>query len=500
MSKKTNKDSMSFRRSLRSGSYTAVVSAALVVILVFVNLIMTVLPGNAVLFDLTENGMYSLGDTTGNVLDTVEIPVTIYHIYEEGQEAADISTFIRRYSDSCSDVKIEAVDPGLNPNFVSQYTDEQIENNSLIVVSEKRSTVVHASDMYKYYMEGQYLSYAEYNELAYMYYMYYGTAPAAEEYFFAEQAVTSAIDYVITENIPVMYYTSKHGETEINATYTEIIGNENIELKQLDLLTSNVIPDDAEAIIINAPTIDFSKDETDLLMKYMTGGGDVVLLTNYATEMNTKLPNLTAFCKAMGLTSVDGMLMEEATGSYYQSPYITLPTINETSAPAALMKSTNVPVLMPVAHGIKIDESSPYTVTSILKTSDSAYIKPAGTETYVKEEGDPEGQFYTGVHVTLSATAEEAIVNGAGNFVWYSSSELLFKDYAGYGNSDLFTSTLNSMCNKKSSISIIGKSLDTPYLVMDKTESIVWMVIVIAVVPGAVLAGGFAVWYRRRRR
>jgi len=491
---------MNFRRSLRSGSYTAAISAFLVVIIVFVNLIMTVLPGNTVLFDLTENGMYSLGDTTGNVLDTVDIPVTIYHVYEEGQEIPEISNFIRRYADTCSDIKVTAVDPGLNPNFTKQYTDEQIENNTLIVVSEKRSTIVNPADMYKYYMEGQYLSYEEYYELASMYYMYYGSAPSAEEYFFAEQAVTSAVDYVITENIPVMYYTSKHGEAEINATYTDIIRNENIELKELELLTSKAIPEDAEAIIINAPTIDFTTEETELIMNYMLSGGDVVFLTNYATEMNTKLPNLAAFCKSMGLTSVDGMLMENTTGSYYQSPYITLPTINEISAPAKLMKSINVPVLIPVAHGIKIDEAAPYTVTAILTTSDNAYIKPAGTDTYVKEDKDPAGQFYTGVHVTLAASEAEGIVSGAGSFVWYSSSELLIKEYASYGNSELFVSTLNSMCNKKSSISIIGKSLDTPYLVMTETESRVWMVVFIAVIPLAVLVGGFTVWYRRRRR
>ncbi len=499
MDNNVRNESKKFRRSLRSGSYTAVICAALVVILVLVNLIVNLLPGNAIKIDLTANGMYSLGDTSRQVLETVEIPITVYHIFEEGQEDATITNFLQRYADANSNITIKTVDPGVNPNFTPQYTDEVLDNNSIIVVSEKRNTVVHAMDMYRYYTEGEYLTYEQYVEIAKMYYMY-GMSVTAEPYFFGEQAVTSAVDYVITENIPVMYYTSKHGETEINATYTEIIGNENIDLKELDLLASETIPEDAEAVIINAPTLDFTADETELLMNYMLGGGDVVLLTNYATEMNTKLPKLAAFCESMGLTSVDGMLMEEDTGRYNQAPYITLPIINESSAPAQLMKSTNVYVLMPVAHGIEISESAPYVTKAILSTSDTAYIKPSGTETYTKEEGDPTGEFHTGVHVTLSATEAESAVNKTGTFVWYSSSELLFEQYAGFGNSDLFTSTLNTMCNKKSSISIIGKSLDTPYLVIDQTESIVWMVIVIGVVPGIVFASGFVVWHKRRRK
>ena len=500
MNNNVTKESKSLRRSLKSGLYTAIICAVLAVILVFVNLILTVLPGSAVKLDLTENGMYSLGETTGQVLETVNIPVTIYHIFEEGQEDTTVSNFLQRYADECTNVTIRTVDPGVNPNFVPQYTDETVENNSIIVVSEKRSTVVQAVDMYRYFTEGEYLTYDEFYELYYMYNMYYGMSLDYTEYFFGEQAVTSAIDYVITESIPVMYYTSKHGETPINVTYTQIIEDENIDLKELDLMTSGAIPEDANAIIINAPVNDFFTDETEMLMNYMLGGGNVVLLTNYDTEMNTKLPNLAKFCESMGLTSVDGMLMEEDTNRYYSAPYNTIPKLNETSAPAQLMKSTQVYVFMPVAHGIQISESAPYTVTSILTTSDSAYIKPAGTETYTKEEGDPTGEFHTGVHVTLSATEAESVVKGTGSFVWYSSSELLYEQYASYGNSDLFVSTLNTMCDKDSSISIIGKSLDTPYLVMDEIDSRIWKVVFIGLIPLGVFVGGFVVWCVRRRK
>ncbi|MBQ7826903.1 MAG: hypothetical protein IJ386_01405, partial [Clostridia bacterium] len=289
-------------------------------------------------------------------------------------------------------------------------------------------------------------------------------------------------------------------ETAINETYTASIKNENIELKELDLIATGAIPEDAEAIIINAPTQDFTTDEVTLLKNYMSGGGNVVLMTNYITDMNTNLPNMAALCGELGLTSVDGMLMEEDSNYYSQVPYLTLPKLNETSAPAQLMKSTNVYVYMPLCHGITIAENAPYVTTPILTTSENTYIKPTGAQVGTKEDSDPAGQFHTGVHVTLVASDVQSTVTDAGSFVWYSSNELINAQYINVGNGDLFTSTLNTMCDKKSSISIIGKSLDVGFLTIDATESRMWQIVIIAVVPIAIIASGLAVWYKRRHR
>lgn len=488
------------RRNLRSGAYTALVTVILAVILVFANLIMSVLPTNFVKLDLTSNGVYSVGDTTRQVLDGVNETVNIYHIYEDGSANSTLTSFLERYASINSNIKVTAVDPAVNPTFTQQYTDEEVYNNTLIVVGSKRNTLVYETDMYKYYVEGQYMDYADYYNYSYYISMYYGTEPTAEEFFFGEQEITSAIDYVTTEFIPVMYYTSKHGETAINETYTANIKNENIDLKELDLVTSAAIPEDAEAIIINAPTQDLTADETALLKTYMTEGGNVILMTNYLSDITTKMPNLAALCADLGLSSVDGMLMEEDANSYAQYPYVTLPKINETSAPAQLMKSTNVYVYMPLAHGITISDSAPYVTTPILTSSENAYIKATDSKTGTKEDGDPTGQFHTGVHVSLVASDVQATVTDAGSFVWYSTSEIINSQYINVGNGDLFTSTLNTMCDKKSSISIIGKSLDVGYLTLDQAESRIWQIVITAVVPLAVIGSGLAIWYKRRHR
>ena len=489
-----------FRRSLRSGSYVFTVSVILAAVLVLVNLVASALPAAYLKYDMTASGIFSVGDTTRQVLDTVSDDIKIYQVYESGNSDDTVTSFLERYEGLSSHIKVSHVDPGVDPTFVSSLTDESVSSNYLIVVGPKRTTVVDYNDLYKYYVEqyDQYMSYSEYSQ--YRQYMYaYGQSVSGTPFFFGEQEITSAIDYVTTDTLPVVYYTSKHGEATINSTYTEAIADENIDLRELDMLSSASIPDDAEAIIIYAPTMDFSDSEAELIIDYITSGGNVMLFTGYDSDVSTALPNIAKICDTMGLSAEDGTLIEDAS-HYQQAQYITFPALNASSVPASLMKSTNVSIVAPFAHGIVENENAQYTVTPILTSSSNAFIKKnpddLPSKYITKSDNDVEGEFLLGAHV--SVTSDDS--TDTGSFVWYSSYDLLNVNPTQYGNSDLFISTLNSMCEKSTSISIIGKSLDSGYLTMDAVESSLWRTVITVIVPGAVLIGGFCVWYRRRHK
>ena len=55
--------------------------------------------------------------------------------------------------------------------------------------------------------------------------------------FDGEGAITSAIDYVVTEVLPQLYVLEGHGEAEPPATFSEQTEKENIETQGLPLLT-----------------------------------------------------------------------------------------------------------------------------------------------------------------------------------------------------------------------------------------------------------------------
>lgn len=486
MDKNMRKESRNLRRTLKSGAYTAAICAVLAAVLVFVNLITTVLPTSMMNIDLTADGVYTVGDVTKQLVSGISDKIEIFHMYEEGNEDSSLTKFLKRYEELNPNIVVSHVDPGVNPTFAKAYTSEAVYDNSLIVKGPKRTTVVHNVDMYQYLVEGQYLSYEEYYTYNQQIYTYYGTSLPYELYFSAEQVITSAIDYVTTDVIPVVYYTSKHGEMTIDAGYAKNIKAENIDLKELDLTTVAEIPSDARSIIINAPDIDFSKKETELLISYMRNGGSVILLTNFDSDVNKKLPNIASMCGTFGLTAVDGLLTEENPNLYFNSQFNTRPAINANSIVATGMKSTNVNVIMSLAHGITVDENSTYTITPILSSSDKAVIintKPedgadtpsvtektdetenatenvedpgdetatstgdndvTDNETEVPDETAPvtgdnaneepdsddefdrtEGKFHTGVHVVVTAADTSEIITNSGNFVWYSTNYLL---------------------------------------------------------------------------
>ena len=52
-------------------------------------------------------------------------------------------------------------------------------------------------------------------------------------------------------------------------------------LTELTLLKEEAVPDDASAIIINAPTSDFSADDAKKVTDYLEKGGKALITTNF---------------------------------------------------------------------------------------------------------------------------------------------------------------------------------------------------------------------------
>src|SRR5699024_7764691 len=98
----------------------------------------------------------------------------------------------------------------------------------------------------------------------------------------------------------------------------------------LNLLTDGGIPDDCSLLILNAPTEDLADDELDMLLEYLSTGGQV--LYTMASDL-TELPNFETLCSTYGMSVTDGMIAD--TSRYYQNnPYWIFPMV-DTSVDAA---------------------------------------------------------------------------------------------------------------------------------------------------------------------
>ena len=152
------------------------------------------------------------------------------------------------------------------------------------------------------------------------YYYSMGQYPSttADRLFYGERDITSAVARAAEDSIPKIYYTTGHGEMGLSSKYTGYIETENYELASLALVSEGV-PEDAEAVIIYAPTLDISAEEAETLKTYIKGGGDIVLITGYEVNVGASMPNLSSVCEMMGMKSEDGLVYEGSKSNYYNN-------------------------------------------------------------------------------------------------------------------------------------------------------------------------------------
>jgi len=486
MDKKTEKTPMNMR-ALKNGSYSLILCAAALALVIVLNLLVGSLPSSLTKPDFSTLSLYEIGEETKQIAAGVEVPVTMYLVAPAGQENLLLLELMHRYADLSPKITVKTVDPDTNPSFVPKYTTEALSSSSVIVESEYRHYVVDYNSIYV-------TSYENMTEEDYYNYLYYGIMPQGTPYFYGEMMLTTALDYVSSPVIPTVYVLSGHDETELTDTISATLKTNNIATNSLSLLTVDAIPGDCSAILVNNPKMDLNAAESEMLTAYVKNGGNIILITDYRYYSTEKMPNLTALAATMGMRSEDGLLIEHNRSNYYQYPVYLLPVIG-TTGPAAMLPTTNMYTLITQAHGIVLTGEGEASASSFLTTTTSSFVKPVITEksTFEKEEGDVDGPFSVAAHATL----------GEGKFVWYSSTAITDANTdqaVSGGNSTLFMSSVNWMCEKEVAVSIVAKTLQVAPLIVPAGAANMWSTVLVIVLPLAILGGGFAVWFRRRRR
>ena len=372
-------------------------------------------------------------------------------------------------------IEVVKKNPDIYPTFAEQYTSKQVQNNSLVVVCGERSRFVGYEDIYLY----------DTNMSSYSY----------DVSFDGEDAVTSAIDYVVNEEQPKMYVLEGHGEAELPSAFREQIEKDNIEIDMFSLLTADAIPEDAAVILIYAPSSDISTDEKDLLSEYVSSGGKLMVMAG-PTEDGT-LTNLYGILADYGVEAADGVVVDTDRGHFaFQAPYVLLPDIAGSEITDPLIEE-NYYAIMPIAQGLTVQEDTgEAVVTELLTTSEASFSKIAGyaLSSYEKEEGDIDGPFALAVSVQCAAE---------GKIIWFASAQFLDEMYNAYSsgaNLDLAMNALSSIIGETEAVAIRSKSLNYNYLTISESTSSLLKTMMIGVFPLAYLGVGICVIVGRRKR
>ena len=136
------------RKALKNGSYSVLLSVIVIAVVVVINLIAGQIPSKYTQIDISTGKLYTIGDETKNILKNLEEDITIYHIVQPGNEDSNVEKLLQQYEESSSHIKVEKKDPVVSPEFTSNYTEENVSENSLIIVGKNRNKVISSSNIY----------------------------------------------------------------------------------------------------------------------------------------------------------------------------------------------------------------------------------------------------------------------------------------------------------------------------------------------------------------
>ena len=333
----------------------AVITAIVVVTLIFVNVAVGLIPYGAMNVDTTEAGLYTVSDSTKNFFSSVDTDVTIYVVDADGSDVK-YEYFLRELESTCDHVKLKWVtsesvsalidEMGLK-DYVSPYllileteyrksavsygdlTVYVTNDSQLVQTLVKMASSVEGLSTYASYFQNGYIPAALYPYLNTMFIQMYSSATDASTansyyqmcdalwkavpYFAGESYICRQVENVTIKNIPTGYVLKGHGETDFLKTSMGIYLQQYAALSglrayaELDTTVSISLPEDAVSIVMLNPQKDITENELFLLTQYVADGGELIVITDAKA---TTLTNLMTLMSRFGLSSNGEILGE----------------------------------------------------------------------------------------------------------------------------------------------------------------------------------------------
>lgn len=470
------------KKMIGTGAFSAGMIVIMCAICVVVNLVVTALPAKYTSIDCSATKLYSLTNDTKDRVSKLDEDITIYVLNSKKSKDAKIDGTINRYKDLSSHINVKYVDPATSPKFYQDYTDTTPTTNSLIIESKNRSKVIDYNDIYEYDSSSYYYGYQSQSSIT---------------GYDAEGQITSAIEYVTmdADELPVIYQITGHNETEIGSNFQSVVSKANANLKSLELFNEEKVPEDATAIIINSPTVDFNDEDAQKVIDYLNGGGKAMIIGCYA--YNDELANFNKILSAYNVSFKTGVVAENDSSKYYQNPLYLLPTVETTDYTS---DATDGYVFLAGSCAISYPEDTDdVTYTKLLSTSDSAVLKKdwKNITTSKAEDTDENGPFTTGLAVNDSSTGASIVVFGTPYVVDDS-----YDNAVSGNNADMFKDVITSMTgNVELASSVIPvKDYTLSNITINTLQAVITGLIIMVAVPILLIIIGIVVWAMRRKK
>lgn len=462
-------------RKFRVGAL--VMTALILVTAVFASLLAYSLPWS---YDMTTSGIFTLSEGTKDILAGLDEPVRIGAVYAAGKEESMVKALLTKYDAASDQVEVEFLDAQASPALLSAWNigeAQTVANGTIIVNAGSRYKLLKDDEMYTYGKNGN--------------------------VFYGEQDITGAIRYVTSDRIPVVYFTTGHGETSLSemGQATALLANEAFEVRQLAMLQSD-IPADADVVVMASPSADISEYEYELLTAYLSGGGRLLLLLDpFMSADSTEFVYLNALTWEYGLDITNNYVME-ANDAYHlsTSELYLIPRYGNHEIVNSIAEAQKLLVL-PIARGIGTVEHDEGRIsqTVLIASSPESWARyDTAEEATSKLESDLSGPISLAYAASRSSgktgiPESRMVVVGDGSFVVGNNA-------AAQANGEFFSACVSWLDGGEVSVAVPGKVINSNSMVIRGTDFTRLAVICCGVIPLIMFLAAAAVWYDRRNR
>ena len=460
------------RESGKKGALSATICVISIVVALVLNIGITKVDFS---YDVTSNQLYTISEQTKKILNHLEKDVTIYILNKKSKVNSTYKKVLEQYAKHSNHITLKYKDLEQYPNFAKDYlsTGETASADSVLLVCGEKGKYVSSDDFINYSYD--YSSYSQYASGLNI-----------------EPAVTEALNYVSSDETPVIYTLTGHGESSLDSGMSKQLSNDNYDIKELNPLTTNEIPEDCAMLMIQAPQRDFTKDTIQLLKKYVNKGEGTLYVT--LDPLVGRLDHFYSFLENYGMTIKEGVVVEQNQGYYMQGVNTYLVPEYGTSDIVSPLQNQNLYVVMPISGGIKVGDNDTYTVTELFTSTEDSYLKKdTSSDTLEKTKEDEDGPFAVAVLVEKDSTPK-MIVTTCNNGITDQVN-----NWSADGNLNFFMNGINYLNNQEDKVSVRAKTLTTEYGIYTEFTRKVLSTSSIYIVPVIILGIGAVVVWRRRK-
>lgn len=476
--------------------------------------------------DWTSAGIYTLSDKSLKVVRALQKDVSMHVLWSAGDPTGrfeEAKELLDRYAAASPRLKVEIVDPDLNPErvqlLIQKYgarlqqdaTGQSGIEAGIFVVSGDNVKFVSSSDFEDFSMDM----------------MGMGGESEGEDGlsgYKAEQSLTSAVMHVTSDEQSKICFTQGHGEWAFEGFGGRAVGHlkegltqDGYKVEAITTAGASKVPTACDAVVVVGPERAFLSEETALLQRYVAGGGKLLLFLDPLMEESRFLPTgLESLTAQYGIKLSKDLIFEvdprriigNSPLAFVASEFSTHDAVKHLSVPDSVGADVKAavgayPVAFSTARSLQPVEGTEVIAEVLAKTSAESWgevdLASLGTSETPpgKDQYDTQGPAPIAMAATLpTKSAEES----GGRLVVVGDSDVLSEELivnAGLYNRDFFSGIVGWLSERSSLISIAPKNPE--HIRLNLTEDdlstvtrLIWGEVIFFVVLGII------VWLRRR--